>query len=235
MRWKVLDVLPMMCDRSGADVVFPGGAAAVDEDYWFGDANGAEGEERAQPHESEQRDCSERGKNTRPLSLSWRSANSLFANIMAGWMFCRVTLPFSRWPLSYYSIAGRWVVCATTSLPALAQLDSKHVLFPRGGNKMRYNGIHHADCRESGPRREECLEWQDERLRLRWSHKNVGCKVQSSSEVLPNKEEETDLLILLCVGIWLMLMRLTTPGARKWKRKGKSKPLWCVARFVLLV
>jgi len=25
-------VLPMMCDRSGADVVFPGGAAAVDED-----------------------------------------------------------------------------------------------------------------------------------------------------------------------------------------------------------
>eukprot|EP00984_Skeletonema_dohrnii_P020475 scaffold9985_cov70-Skeletonema_dohrnii-CCMP3373.AAC.1 len=52
-----------------------------------------------------------------------------------------------------------WVVCATTSLPALAQLDSKHVLLPRGGNKMRYNGIHHADCRENGPRREECLEW----------------------------------------------------------------------------
>mmetsp|Transcript_20930 Transcript_20930/g.35480 ORF Transcript_20930/g.35480 Transcript_20930/m.35480 type:complete len:94 (-) Transcript_20930:2-283(-) len=58
-------------------------------------------------------------------------------------MFCRVTLPFSRWPLSYYSIAGRWVVCATTSLPALAQLGSKHVIFPRGGtNKMRCNGIH---------------------------------------------------------------------------------------------
>ena len=45
MRSKVLDVLPMMCDRSGADVVFPGGAAAVDEDYWFGDAD-AERKER---------------------------------------------------------------------------------------------------------------------------------------------------------------------------------------------
>ena len=60
----------MTCERSGADAVFPGGAAAVDEDYWFGDANGAEGEERAQPHESEQRDCNERGKNMRLLSLS---------------------------------------------------------------------------------------------------------------------------------------------------------------------
>ena len=84
MRSKVLDVLPMTCERSGADAVFPGGAAAVDEDYWFGDANGAAGEVRAQPHESEQRDCSERGKNTRLLSLSCRNANSLVANIMAG-------------------------------------------------------------------------------------------------------------------------------------------------------
>jgi len=70
MHSKVLAVLPMVCDRRWGRCGVSWRWCCQEIDYWFDDANGAEGEERAQPHESEQRDCNERGKNMRLLSLS---------------------------------------------------------------------------------------------------------------------------------------------------------------------
>jgi len=132
----------------GADVVLPGGGVAiVDEDDWFNDANGAEGEEGGaegeegeegtQPNESEQRRL-QRKRKEHETAVALVKKRKFTVGHHHGML--NVLPPnFTLTSMTPLQLVYCWLMGSVRhNIPALGLLDSKHVLFLKGGNKMRH-------------------------------------------------------------------------------------------------
>ena len=137
--------------------------------------------------------CSENEKSMRHLSILLRNVHTVLDNIMAGWIFCPVTINLLLWLLSHWFKTGCWAVGARM-FSHFVCWKVKSETSERWQQNAAKNESCHADCGEDGSR-EECWDWEEMWLGLRQSYQNVRCH-QSRIWIflLPSKAKETDYI-----------------------------------------
>ena len=164
--------------------------------------------------------CSENEKSMRHLSTLLRNVHTVLDNIMAGWIFCPVTINLLLWLLSHWFKSGCWAVGARM-FSHFVCWKVKSETSERWQQNAAKNESWHADCRRWLERRMFGLR----RNVIGIAPKLPKCKmpsVQNLNLFIAKQSEGNRLHMQLYIRGWLMLMHFAIPGTRKRKRQGSS-------------